>query len=78
MRERNRLEQAVGAVRAVESGMEDALALIELGEAEGDAGVVAEAEAELERLRLESRKRELESLLSGEADGNDCYLEEHV
>src|SRR5213079_2972699 len=38
----------------------------------------AEAEANLEKLREEARKREVESLLSGEADGNDCYLEVHA
>src|SRR5205807_2527258 len=56
----------------------DALELIELGEAEGEAGIVAEAEAALERLRAEAARRELESLLSGEADANDCYLEVHA
>src|SRR5213079_94923 len=38
----------------------------------------AEAEANLEKLREEAGKREVESLLSGEADGNDCYLEVHA
>lgn len=49
--------------------------MIELAEAEGEADLVAEAEANLEALRTESAKRQLESMLSGEADGNDCYLE---
>ena len=49
-----------------------------MGEAEGEAGIVAEAEATLERLRAEAARRELESLLSGEADANDCYLEVHA
>src|SRR4029077_15567388 len=52
--------------------------LIELGEAEGDDSIVTEAETALEKLRAEAAKRELESLLSGEADGNDCYLEVHA
>ncbi|HEV2336480.1 MAG TPA: peptide chain release factor 2, partial [Stellaceae bacterium] len=56
----------------------DAVELIELGDAEGDAGIVAEAEAGLEQLRAEAERREVESLLSGEADGNDCYLEIHA
>ena len=54
------------------------LELIELGEAEGDEEVVSEAEKTLEKLRDEAQKRELDSLLSGEADGNDCYLEVHA
>ena len=49
-----------------------------MGEAEGDQAVVAEAEANLEKLRKEVAKRELESLLSGEADANDCYVEVHA
>jgi peptide chain release factor 2 len=52
--------------------------LIELGDTEGDADIVAEAEASLEKLRAEAQRREVESLLSGEADGNDCYLEVHA
>src|SRR6185312_16762347 len=59
----------------VERELDDNLALIELGEAEGDEGVVAEAEIALAALREEVAKRELESLLSGEADANDCYLQ---
>ncbi len=52
--------------------------MIELGEAEGDETIVAEAQAALHKLRAEAQRRELESLLSGEADGNDCYLEVHA
>lgn len=49
--------------------------MIELAEAEGDAALVEEAEAALTALRNRARQKELESLLSGEADGFDCYLE---
>jgi peptide chain release factor 2 len=52
--------------------------LIEMGEAEGEPEIVAEAEASLEALRARAAKIELESLLSGEADGNDAYLEVHA
>ena len=68
----------VGGYNRIEREYQDAVELIELGEAEGDDSVVAEAEATLEKLRAEASKRELESLLSGEADGNDCYLEVHA
>jgi peptide chain release factor 2 len=51
--------------------------MIELAEAEGDNAMVADAEAALAKLKEEAGERELESLLSGEADGNDCYLEIH-
>ena len=78
LRERTRLDQAISNYRRIEREVEEARELIELGEAEGEDAVVAEAEAALERLRAEAARRELESLLSGEADANDCYIEVHA
>ncbi|MDR3439023.1 peptide chain release factor 2 [Telmatospirillum sp.] len=78
MRERTHLEQSTSTVREIERERDDFLELIELGEMEGDLTVVADAEAGMARLRDRSRKMELESLLSGEADSNDCYLEVHA
>ena len=78
MRERNRLAGQIEAVKVLERQLEDALTLIELGEAEGDADTAAEGEAALRRAAEEAEKRQLETLLSGEADANDCYLEVHA
>lgn len=78
MRERQRLDRAIGGFRELEGGLEDALTLIELGEVEGDEASVREAEQQLEALKAVCEKRQLESLLSGEADANDCYLEIHA
>jgi peptide chain release factor 2 len=78
MRERRRLDAAISAVRETERELDDNLAMIELGEAEGDKGVVAEAEAEISRLAKTMARRQVETLLSGEADANDCYLEVHA
>jgi peptide chain release factor 2 len=78
LRERTRLERAIDSYRRIEREVEDAVELIGLGDAEGDAGIVAEAEAGLDKLRAEAQRREVESLLSGEADANDCYLEVHA
>ncbi len=78
MRERTRLKGAVEGCRELERALDDALTLIELGEAEGDAGALAEGEAQLRAVHARAHERELESLLSGEADGNDCYLEVHA
>ena len=78
MRERTRLEESIAGVRTLESELEDALALMELGESEGDEEVVKEAEAQLKALQSATERRRLESLLSGEADGNDCFLEVHA
>ncbi|HEV8031040.1 MAG TPA: peptide chain release factor 2 [Stellaceae bacterium] len=78
LRERTRLDRAVEGYRRIEREVDDAIELIGLGDAEGDAAIVAEAEASLQKLHEEAQKREVESLLSGEADGNDCYLEVHA
>jgi peptide chain release factor 2 len=78
MRERQRLETAIAAVRQIERELDDNVGLIELGEAEGDAGVVSDAEAEIARLSEDVARRQIETLLSGEADGNDAYLEVHA
>ena len=75
MRERNRLAGQVEAVTRIAAEAADAHGLAELAEAEGDAEMVADAEATLQRLAAEAAQREAESLLSGEADGNDAYLE---
>jgi len=78
MRERTRLEGSVSGYLKISSELDELLELVELGDAEGDAEISAEAEAALDALRREAGKRELASLLSGEADGNDCYLEVHA
>ena len=78
MRERTRLEESITNLVALESELEDCHALIDLGESENDDEVVGEAEAQLEALQTETERRRLESLLSGEADGNDCFLEVHA
>ncbi len=74
-RERSRLADAVEAVRAIERERADAIELAELAEMEGDAGVGDEAAASLRALKARAGRAELEALLSGEADGNDAYVE---
>lgn len=78
MRERTRLDASIAAVREIESGLNDNIGLIELGEAEGDEEIVTEAERALAALRDRATKMQVESLLSGEADGNDAFLEVHA
>jgi peptide chain release factor 2 len=78
MRERTQLDTSIKLMRGFEQRLDDAVTLIELGDAEDDAATIAEAEKDLKALREETAKRELESLLSGEADANDCYLEVHA
>ena len=75
MRERTLLASRMEGVRKLEGDVSDALELIELAEADGDAAMTAEATASLTALAEEAKRREIESLLSGEADGNDAYVE---
>lgn len=75
MRERTALDAQIAGIRKAETELSDNLTLIELGEAEGDSATVSEAEKAIETLRDRMGKLQLESLLSGEADGNDAYFE---
>jgi peptide chain release factor 2 len=78
MRERQQLEDAIKAYSELESGLNDNLDLIALGEEEGDNDVVADAENALKELVRVAQKREVEALLSGEADANDTFIEVHA
>ena len=75
MRERQSLIDALNGYRLIENGLNDNLGLIEMGEAEGEDALVAEAEEALKALLEVAAQKELEALLNGEADGNDTFLE---
>ena len=75
MRERQALSDAVETYRGLARELSDTTELIELGEAEDDAEVVAEAEAALKGLRARAAQKEIEALLSGELDAADTFLE---
>ena len=75
MRDRQSLVDALATYRGIAQELEDQIELIELGEAEEDADVVAEAEAALRGLAETAAAKEIEALLDGEADANDTYLE---
>ncbi|MEC8577908.1 MAG: peptide chain release factor 2 [Pseudomonadota bacterium] len=78
MRERTRLENAINACRALETELSENVEMIELGEAESDSDIVAECEAALEALQQRAERMEVETLLSGEADANDAFIEVHA
>jgi len=78
MQERTALEDQLTAIGRIEQELDDQITMIELGEAEKDHKAVADAEAALHKLKAEVARRELEALLSGEADANDSYLEVHA
>ncbi|MGE6786071.1 peptide chain release factor 2 [Ensifer adhaerens] len=77
MRERQQLDDGINGLRRFEQQLNDNIELIELGEEEGDAAIIADAEQALRDLQAEAAKKQVEAMLSGEADQNDTYLEVH-
>ncbi|MCJ2082886.1 peptide chain release factor 2 [Methylobacterium sp. J-090] len=77
MRERTQLDEAVTSIKRLSQDLEDAATLIELGEMEGDQDIVLEGENGVRAVEAEAARRQIETLLSGEADGFDTYLEVH-
>ena len=75
MRERNKLASGIEAIKGLESDLTDNMELAELAEADGDESLLNEAQAALVAAAARAEKAELGALLSGEADGNDCYIE---
>ncbi len=77
MRERSELEERLSSQKKLEGELDDAVTLVELGEAEGDEATEKEGVAALKALLAEAKRLQLETLLSGEADANDASLEVH-
>ncbi|MCH4893463.1 MULTISPECIES: peptide chain release factor 2 [unclassified Sphingomonas] len=75
MRERRRLDEAIGATRAIEQELSDTVELIEMAEAEGDDAMVDEGVAALGQLAVRADADKVKALLNGEADANDTYIE---
>ncbi|MFN3551782.1 MAG: peptide chain release factor 2 [Novosphingobium meiothermophilum] len=78
MRERRRLEAAIGTVNQISQEMADAIEFIELGEAEGDEDTVNEGLATLAALADRADQDKVQALLAGEADANNAFLEVHA
>ncbi|MFV0431391.1 MAG: peptide chain release factor 2 [Alphaproteobacteria bacterium] len=77
MQERRRLETGLQAIDELQTGLQDNLELIELGEQEGDEDIVEEAAQALSALKKVAADAEFNALLSGEADYLNCFLEIH-
>jgi peptide chain release factor 2 len=75
MRERRRLEQAIGATRKIESELQDTVELIEMAEIEGDEGLVDDGVRALAELADKADRDKVAALLAGEADANNSYVE---
>lgn len=77
MQERGRLEQSIEQIERLEIGASDALEFVAMAEADNDSDVLEDALKTLKSLKKEAAKAELEALLSGEADANNCFVEIH-
>ncbi len=75
LRERNHIDLLIGGYERLDAEFKGNIELAEMAEAEKDNAILAEAENALIKVAQELRKLEIESLLSGEADANDCFLE---
>jgi peptide chain release factor 2 len=75
MRKRQDLDSRITSILRLEQTIADNVELIEMGEMEGDQSIVTEAEKSLTALQLDVAEQELETLLSGEADSNDSYVQ---
>jgi peptide chain release factor 2 len=75
MKERTRLEGAIGTIKRLRAAIDDNVGLIEMAEAEKDEATIAECEKSLAAAAAEARKARLETLLAGEADQNNAYVE---
>ncbi|HTG37260.1 peptide chain release factor 2 [Sphingomonas sp.] len=78
MRERQRLDAAIGATRAIEQELADTAELIDMADAEGDAEMADEGVAGLKALAARAEEDKIKALLAGEADANDAFLEVHA
>ncbi|MEP0520924.1 MAG: peptide chain release factor 2 [Hyphomicrobiales bacterium] len=77
MRERQNLDDQINGILDLQTGLADNIELIEMGEMEDDTDIVTEAEASISDLNEKVRKQQIRAMLSGEADGNDTYVEIH-
>ena len=77
MRERTELEDRLGSLGMLDRELDDAVTLVELGEMEDDAATEKEGVDAMKALLRQARQRQIEALFSGEADGNDTYIEVH-
>ncbi|WP_155799352.1 peptide chain release factor 2 [Bartonella sp. DB5-6] len=78
MRERQYLGDSINSIRSFTKTLEECIELIAMGEEESDIEIISDAENSIRNLKSEIDKRQIDVLLSGEADSNDTYLEVHA
>lgn len=77
LKEQTYLQNTIRSFDSLEKGLGDNIELIELGEEESDESIISDAEAAIDELQKEAKRLEIEGMLSGEADANDCFIEIH-
>ncbi|UTO27700.1 peptide chain release factor 2 [Bartonella harrusi] len=78
MRERQRLDDSINGILSFTKILEECIELIEMGEEESDIEIITDAENSIRNLKNAIDKKQIDVLLSGEADQNDSYLEIHA
>ncbi len=78
MRERQQLEDSINGINHLTQTLNDSIELIAMGEEEDDKSIIEDAENAIRELKEEIDRRQIDMLLSGEADANDTYLEVHA
>lgn len=78
MRRRDQITSSIDQIHTLEKEVDEALTLLELGEMEEDQATIDEGECLLQAISKRSQRLRLETLLSGEADSNDCFIEVHA
>src|SRR5690606_26601763 len=77
MRERQQLEDSINGINHLTQTLNDSIELIAMGEEEDDKSIIQDAENTIRELKEEIDRRQIDMLLSGEADANDTYIEVH-
>ncbi len=75
MMERTYLDQKLSSFNQLELEFKDIIAIIEIAEQDNDKLLLEDAKNQLLELEINIKKKELESLLSAEADKNNCFIE---
>ncbi len=74
-KERARLADVIESIDRADNGLKDALDLLEMAEAEGDAATIGEVERDIAKLGRLADEMEFRRMFSGEMDDSNCYLD---
>jgi peptide chain release factor 2 len=77
LRKRSQVEQKLDLAKNLAKDLGDLAEYLELGAAENDEGVIADAHAQARAIEARLRKAELERMLSGPADKANAILSIH-